>query len=248
MRNRGTLTATGATVTVYWHPPSLVIGQSWWQPIGAVTVTEVAPGGVHTASLSWQPQIPGVLDEAYHTCLIDVIDSVDDPAPETWDVRGSNNIEQRNVDIVEIGGGVATLRASTSDVVSSTFRVGNPYAGEPLVDVVVDAGDVPATAYVYLDLGSLFDRWQELGQGGLTGATVVGGTTQVTFPGGGEALIQGLPLAGEELVQVLLTFQNLQGWQGEIDVSEQIGGEELGGVTIQVVGRYDLFLPLVLRD
>lgn len=243
VRNRGTLTATDATVTVYWHPPSLVIGQSWWQPIGTVTVTEVAPGAVYTASLAWRPQISGVLTEPYHTCLIDVIDSADDPAPDVWDVRGSNNIEQRNVDIVEVG-----TAATRSAGVSSIFRVGNPYPIEQLVDVVVDASDVPIGSEILLDLGELFARWQQVDQGGLTGATVVAGTTQVTSPGGGQAVIEGLPLMGEELVEVTMMLNNLDGWQGTVRISERIGGDEVGGIDVQVVGDYEIFLPLVLRD
>ena len=245
VRNRGTLTATDATVTVYWHPPALVIGQSWWEPIGTAVVGEVTPGAVHTVEMDWLPQITGVLTEPYHTCLIDVISSTQDPAPLQWDVRGSNNIEQRNVDIIS-STTTTSLYAASSTTVSMTFSVGNPYASEQLADVIVDATGVPAGSEVHLDLGELFERWQRFGQDSLEGATVISGTTQVALSGGGQAVIGGLPLAGEELIEVVLEVSGLNGRRGEIDVSERIGDEVLGGVSLHVVGQAEIFLPLVL--
>jgi parallel beta-helix repeat protein len=246
MRNRGTLTATNATVTAYWHPPALVIGQSWWESIGTITADELAPGAVYTASMPWQPQITGVLTEPYHTCLIDVISSTQDVAPTFWDVRGSNNIEQRNVDIVA-SPETMLLRATSSSAVSTTFSVGNPYAGEQLVDVIVDMAGVPEGSEVRLDLQELFERWQRFGQASLTGGSIVSGTTQVLLSDS-QAVIGGLPLMGEELVQVALEVSGLGGRQGQIDVSERIGGEVLGGVSLHVVGHFKLYLPIVIRN
>jgi hypothetical protein len=246
MRNRGTLMATNATVTAYWHPPALVIGQSWWQSIGTVTVGELAPGAVYTASMPWQPQITGVLTEPYHTCLIDAISSTQDIAPTAWDVRGSNNIEQRNVDVVA-SSETMMLRAGSSTAVSTTFSVGNPYVGEQMVDVLLDATGLPGGTEVRLDLRDLFERWQHLGQGSLTGAVVVSGTTQVMLSGE-QAVISGLPLMGEELFEVILEVSGLRGRQGQIDVSERIGGDVLGGVSLQVMGHFELYLPIVARQ
>ncbi len=246
MHNRGTLTATNATVTAYWHPPALVIGQSWWESIGTVTVGELAPGTVYTASMPWQPQITGVLTEPYHTCLIDVISSTQDVAPTSWDVRGSNNIEQRNVDIVA-SPETMMLRAGSSTVVSTTFSVGNPYAGEQLVDVLLDTTGLPSGTEVRLDLRGLFERWQRFGQGSLTGATVISGTTQVMLSDE-QAVIIGLPLMGEELFEVALEVSGLHGRQGQVDVSERIGGEVLGGISLQVMGYFEVYLPMVVAS
>ena len=249
VRNRGNLTATGATVTVYWHPPALAIGQSWWQPIGTADVGDVAPGEIYTMSMEWLPQISGVLTVPYHTCLIDVISSTKDLPPEWWDVAGSNNIEQRNVDIISPTAGMASAAASAT-VVSTTFSVGNPYAREDLVDVLVDAARVPSNSEVRLDLGKLFDRWLQVGQDSLSGATIVSGTTQIALPGGGQAVVGGLPLAAEELVEVSLEVRGLGGRQAQIDVSERIGGVVLGGSSLQVQGwiTHEIYLPLVLRS
>jgi len=253
VRNRGTLTVTNVYVTVYWHDPSLVIAQSWWQPIGTVTVTELAPSATIVVSMTWHPQIPG-LTGPYHTCLLGVITSTQDPAPVVWDVRGSNNIIQRNVDIIPQE---AQEQATAADgasvaggiVVSTTFSIGNPYAGEQLVDVIVDATDVPVTAALRLDLGELFGRWESLGQGNLVGATVVTGTTQILIPGGGQAEITGIPLAGEELVEVVIEIEGLEGQQVQIDVSERIGGDVLGGITLDVAAaEHKIYLPLVMRS
>jgi hypothetical protein len=247
VRNQGTLTATDATVTVYWHPPSLAMGQSWWQAIGTATIAQVEPGAVYTASLPWRPQIPGVLTEPYETCLIDVIDSVQDPAPPQWDVGGSNNIEQRNVYIVAAPSSTGQ-GAVASTAVSTTFSVGNPYAGEQLVEVMVDAAGLPVGSSVHVDLRGLFERWQRFGQGSLTGAEVVSGTTKIALSSGGQAIIGGLPLAGEELFEVALEVSGVEGQVGQVDVSESIGGEVLGGVSLQIVERHRLFLPLLLHQ
>jgi hypothetical protein len=245
LRNRGTITAAEATVTVYWHPPSLVIGQSWWRPIGVVTVSQVAPGTVRTVSMPWRPEIEGVLTETYHTCLIHIIHSSQDPSPILWSPRASNNIVQRNVDVIPQTGSTAQ---AASTVVSSTFHVGNPYPGEQLVEVTVDAASMPAGSEVRLDLDRLFSRWQRLKRDSLSGATIVPGTTQIAIPGGGEAVIGGLPLQGEEMVAVAMHVSGLDGQEGKIDVSEYVDGEPLGGLSVHVLGRHEAFLPIILRN
>jgi hypothetical protein len=248
VRNRGNMEATAATVTVYWHPPALVVGQSWWQPIGTAGVGNVAPGDATTVSLEWRPQVTGVPTVPYHTCLLDVISSTEDLAPVFWDVAGSNNIEQRNVDIISPTAGLA-LQMAPVPVVSTSFSVGNPYAREELVDVLIDASGVPPDGEVRLDLGDLFDRWQQVGQGSLSGAAVVSGTTQIALAGRGEAVIGSLPLGAEELVEVSLQVIGLGGRQAQIDVSERIGGVVLGGSSLQVKGvaSYAIYLPLLNR-
>jgi hypothetical protein len=243
VRNRGTLTATNATVTAYWHPPSLVISQDWWQPIGTIVLGEVAPGEVHTAELDWRPQITGVLTTPYHTCLIDVISSTEDTAPLSWNVQASNNIAQRNVDVISQT--ISTsLNMASSTPVTTTFSVGNPYAGEQLAGVIINAAVVPDESEVRLDLGDLFERWQNFGKGSLTGATVVSSTTQIALQGGGQAVISGLPLAGNELIEIVMEVHGLAGKYGKIEVSESIGGEVLGGITLLVEGKVEIYLPI----
>jgi hypothetical protein len=249
VRNRGTLTATDVVATVYWHPPALVIGQSWWQPIDTVTVTQLAPGATQVVSMAWPLDIAG-LTGSYHTCLLGVLTATEDLAPVVWDVRGSNNIVQRNVDVIPQQATGSGMDLATSGAVSSTFNVGNPYPGEDLVDVLVDASAVPITAELRIDLGGLYERWEQVDQGGLTGASVVPGTTVITVAGGTQAEITGIPMAGEELVEIVVEIRGLDGGQSvQIDVSERIGGDVLGGITLEVTAvEYKTYLPLVLRD
>jgi len=236
---------------VYWHPPSLVIGQSWWQPVGTVTVTQLAPSATQVVSMAWPLNIAG-LTGSYHTCLLGVLTTVGDPAPVMWDVRSSNNIVQRNVDVIpqeEADNGM-DLDFAVSAAVSSTFDVGNPYPGEQLVDVIVDASDVPTSAVLWIDLGGLYERWEQMGQGSLVGATHVSGTTQITVAGGMRAEITGIPLAGEELVAITVEIYGLDpGESVQIDVSERIGGDVLGGITLNVTAvEHKIYLPLVLQN
>ncbi|MBN1810682.1 MAG: hypothetical protein JXA14_02480, partial [Anaerolineae bacterium] len=169
-----------------------------------------------------------------------------------WDVRGSNNLIQRNVDVIPqqaVGGGM-DLDLVASAAVSSAFDVGNPYPGEQLVDVIVDASGVPAGVELWIDLGGLFARWEQVGQGSLVGAVHVSGTTVVTVAGGTQAEITGIPMAGEELVEIAVEIYRLDGGQSvQIDVSERIGGDVLGGITLDVTAvEYKVYLPLVLRS
>jgi hypothetical protein len=251
VRNRGNAAAGDAQVTVYWHPPALVIGQPWWQPIGTVAVGAVAPGEVLTVSLSWQPQVPNLGDVPYHTCLLDVISSTEDLPPGDWDVGGSNNIGQRNVEIISPTAALALGAGpggAASTVVSTTFNLGNPYARAELVDVLLDARGVPLGSQVRLNLGGLFDRWIKVGQDHLVGATAISSTQQIALVAGGQAVVEGLPLNPGELVEVSLEVSGLGGRWAQVDVSERIGGVVLGGTTLQVQGvaRYGLYLPLVL--
>lgn len=248
VRNRGDVAAGDAQVTVYWHPPALVIGQPWWEPIGTVAVGSVAAGEVLTVSLPWQPQIPDLGTVPYHTCLLDVISSTEDLPPDVWDVAGSNNIGQRNVDVISPKAALV-VNAAPGAVVSTTFSIGNPYARQELADVLVDATRVPRDGEVRIELGALFERWQQVGQDSLSEATTVSGTTRIAVPGGGHAIIGGLPLRAEELVEVSMEVWGLDGRRAQIDVSERIGGVVLGGSSLQVQGRpaYGIYLPIVVR-
>lgn len=249
VRNRGDAATGDAQVTVYWHPPSLVIGQSWWEPIGTVAVGAVAPSEVLTVSLPWQPQIPDLGTVPYHTCLLDVISSTEDLPPDAWDVIGSNNIGQRNVEIISPTATMALGLGSdvaAATVVSTTFRVGNPYARAELVDVLLDARRVPVGSQVRLNLGTLFDRWVQVGQDSLSGATANSSTQQIILDAGDRAVIGGLPLNAEELVEVSLEVSGLNGRTALVNVVERIDGVAMGGITIEVQGRYQVYLPLVL--
>jgi hypothetical protein len=70
----------------------------------------------------------------------------------------------------------------------------------------------------------------------------------VSLSGGGQAIVGGLPLQGEELAEVTVDVSGLDGRPAWIDVSERIGGEVWGGVSLYVVGQYEMFVPLVLSD
>jgi parallel beta-helix repeat protein len=248
VRNRGTLTATNVSAAVYWHPPSLVIGQSWWQPIDTVTITQLAPGASQVISMSWPLNIGGITG-AYHTCLLGVITTTQDVAPAVWDVAGSNNLIQRNVDVIqqELDGGGLDL--ATSQDAESTFNVGNPYQGEQLADVVIDASNVPITAEVRIDLGELYDRWDQLQQGSLVGAGHISGTTVITVAGGTVSEITEVPLTGEELIEIGVEVHGMDSEQStQIHVSERIGGDIQGGITLEVeAAQYKVYLPLIVR-
>lgn len=248
VRNRGTAALNGATVSFYWHPPSLVIGRDWWQWIATEPLPEVAPGGLIQVTVPWQPEVPGLATgKAYHASLRLEIDGSGDPTPAFSSVRGSNNISQRNVAILTPPTSPGPVRASLATPVTTTFMVANPYGVATLVDLTLTV-TLPGGSAAELDLGELLARWQSLGLGELTGAELISGTNRIALKNG-EVQLTGIPLAAKELVEVELSLAGLIGLEGAISVSENLAGEALGGLTFVIVGvpEQRIYLPLVMR-
>jgi hypothetical protein len=72
----------------------------------------------------------------------------------------------------------------------------------------------------------------------------------ITVAGGTQAEVTGIPLAGEELVEIEIEIHALDSELSvQIDVSERIGGDVLGGITLDVeAAQHKVYLPLVLRN
>ena len=197
VRNRGSVTATDTTVKVYWHQPSLGIACGGWAYIGEQTVASLAPGATQVISVTWTPTRTG------HTCLFDVLESEQDPVTDQCDVAWDNNIEQRNVEIVET---LPVQGAALQAAAAIGFDVANVYAQAKLVDVVLDRTAIPAGGSVDLDLGNtLFQRWKSVNAGTpLTGAAVKGDSS-ISVTSSTKATIHDLPLSAPESLPLTLT-------------------------------------------
>ena len=61
-------------------------------------------------------------------------------------------------------------------------------------------------------------------------------------------MLGGIPLGAEERVRVIAALTGLVGEAGRVDVSERIGGDVLGGITLELrAPEYRVYLPLVVR-
>jgi serine protease len=107
--NRGGSTAAGATVDVYWSPPSTLVTPNLWNLIGTATLDTVPTGNVFEVSdtILWpSADIPGL----GHYCLVAVAGNAQDPKPDPTTfssfeqyrtyVRNNNNVAWRNFDVI----------------------------------------------------------------------------------------------------------------------------------------------------
>ncbi|MFX0183063.1 MAG: S8 family serine peptidase [Candidatus Hodarchaeota archaeon] len=109
VQNRGTV-AGSCTTTVYFTNPGMLPNPASWQNIGQIDIQDLEPGEFRVVGpLIWQDaKIP----TSGHFCLINILDSPNDPAPDltaiassqdfTKMVRDSNNVAWKNITIVDI--------------------------------------------------------------------------------------------------------------------------------------------------
>src|SRR6185295_3479169 len=200
--NKGTVLAQNVTVALYWAKASA--GLAWpidWHTVGSA-VTNVDPNGTATVVIPWLPAFEG------HVCLLVRILSAQDPLPvEVADpnvnVRNSNNLVWRNVNVVDLVGlasfnagmilrnidtGAAEVKVSFHDRIEA--GVLNPFLRRGRITV---------------DLGAaLFDLWRRSGMRG--GNVSIAGSSSIQILGDG-AWIQ-LSMRGREEGAISLRFDD----------------------------------------
>jgi hypothetical protein len=109
VRNRGGTPATNVDVQVFWSEVATLVTPNMWTPVGTTTIPTVPTGDQLTVSdaIVWSA---ADLPPAGHYCLVAVIGSGADPAPDpatfaTFDqfrqfVRANNNATWRNFNVV----------------------------------------------------------------------------------------------------------------------------------------------------
>lgn len=109
VRNRGGTPATNVEVQVFWSEVATLVTPNMWTPVGTTTIPTVPTGDQLTVSdaVVWSA---ADLPPAGHYCLVAVIGSGADPAPDpatfaTFDqfrefVRANNNATWRNFNVV----------------------------------------------------------------------------------------------------------------------------------------------------
>jgi len=250
VRNRGNALMTNVNVKLYWAVGAAMIAPGDWQPIGTQTIASLSAGQSDLVSFQWQPTIGG------HTCFYAEMwdDANLDPVTNKWLVPFDNNLCQRNLHVIddEVGW-------SDNDVV-----IGNPQGNSTYADVTVDGEDIPpgSTAYVDFEDEEVFDKWQDSG-GDVKGGEVVSGTTSVQLDvntnasgsglsaamGSIDAVIDRLPLGPNEKTLITLRLVVPPGGEPEVEVREQIDGQDVGGSTYRPPappGR--VYLPIILKS
>ena len=243
VHNIGDATLNDVTVDLYWHEPALGIKCGNWQHIGVYTITLLSPGVTETIYLPWTPDTSG------QTCLLAKVDSDQDPYARGHDcyegVAWDNNLAQRNLEIVDS----AAPEVGAVSVAGIRLDVINVRSKPALVDVVVEKMEAFAGTLT-LDLGDeLFNRWQNTTGGTVQGGQVVSGTTKVQITAPVSGTVVGLPLYGDEEIEVVLEAEGQSGLEFEVEVVERIDGLLIGGNTYHMKLPYDhhLYLPLILK-
>lgn len=143
VKNRGTTTATGISVSGYHcNPGSGLVWPDDWQPMttSSLTVPDLAPGATATVGpFEWQPS------QLAHECMLMIVTADDDPSnavlftggsdsiPEWRLVPNDNNVGQRNVHPVAGSGGFALVES----IRNRPFTVKNSFPGRATVQLDV---------------------------------------------------------------------------------------------------------------
>lgn len=243
VRNIGNDTIADGYVDVYWHEPSVAILCGGWALINAtpIPVGTLAPGQSRWVKTPWVPPIEG------HTCLFSRLWSSDDPVTVECDVPWDNNLAQRNVEVVELGGSGlhAALQTGQASVV---FEVTNVRDLPAAVDLIVEWGTFPTTGTIVLEFSrDLFSRWQAAG-GAVQGGAVIAGTTHISVTHPVSTTVVGLPMGVRETQQARMYLTGPPAAEFALYVTERIEGTTIGGMTYRTEIPWTLYLPLVLRN
>lgn len=235
LRNRGNTTITDGDVNVYWIEPSLGVRCGGWAEIGVIHFANLLPGEERILSLPWVPTRSG------HTCLQDVINSLQDPfaaaleCTPQW-VPWDNNVSWHNVNILanSVVLGRTEDGRTPMDIKESAVQLVNIYELPKDVDVIVDRMSFPVTGTILVRLPEgLFERWLNYSGHWSEGIEVLTDTQQIRITGAVSATIGSIPMMADEQVTVGLQFSGPAGLEFEMGIRERIEGITVGGVSYQ---------------
>jgi len=243
VRNIGNVAISDGYVDVYWHAPSPGIICGSWALINPtpIPVGTLGPWESKWVKTPWAPPIEG------HACLFARFSSSHDPVSAECDVACDNNIAQRNVDVVELGGGSVMRSLAETGQASVLFEVTNVYDLPAAVDLIVERGTFPSTGTIVLEFShDLFSRWQDAG-GTVEGGAVIAGTTRISVTHPVSTTVVGLPMGVRETQQARMHLTGPPAAEFALYVTERIEGTTIGGMTYRTEIPWTLYLPLVLR-
>jgi hypothetical protein len=146
VQNRGTLSGD-CTATLYFTDPGMFANPASWTNIDQVTIQNLEPGEFRVVGpITWpDASIPS----SGHYCLISILDSPDDPAPDLTAINSSNDF----VSMVRDKNNVAWKNISVEDVIpggssSWSFYMEGPQGTGHQADLEINLNNFPATATV----------------------------------------------------------------------------------------------------
>lgn len=229
VQNRGTLLGN-CTATLYFTDPGMFANPANWLNIGQLAVQNLQPGEFRVAGpIVWQDaQIPG----KGHYCLICILDSPNDPAPDLSNihseadfiamVRDKNNVAWKNIEIEDLIPGGSS---------SYTFYMEGPTGIGNQADLQVDIAQFPANSKVLVKVAK---RLADTAQ--LERLTVVKQGDYVTTMQhmGGMGILKGMDFKPRERSKVTLVFSLPEGTpDGDYPLVSNllVNGNKVGGFT-----------------
>lgn len=226
VHNGGSEPLADVYVSIYWADP--VLGFSWpenWQQVDAtpVRVRRMIPGESAVVSVPWD--VPDSTPE--HVSLLALLTSTQDPIRYAGRPRWDNNVAWKNVHILDVVEG--TILLPPQDI---TFYLNNPFDEQKAVDIRIFSSDLPTQEVITLSLDTeLFERWIVTDTSRLvTGAIVDPISRVIVITSPVDAAVYDLPLWAGENLPTELSLGGAATLPLAIRVSEEIEGEEIGGV------------------
>jgi hypothetical protein len=146
IQNRGAVIGN-CTATVYFTDPGMFANPASWINIGQVTVEDLEPGEFRVVGpIVWSDdQIP----TSGHYCLISILDSTEDPAPDLTAITSSDDF----VNMVRDSNNAAWKNISVEDVIpggasSWHFYIEGPQGTGHQADLEINLNDFPSDATV----------------------------------------------------------------------------------------------------
>ncbi len=252
IHNRGPLDASNVTVKVLWADataglpplpsdfwsqyPNDSTDTSVWHPIGLFqTIPVLNPNRPQVLSWSWTPPASA----ANHSCILLVIDSVDDPIPSgnkstnvNWLIGNEKHVALKNLHVIDAAPGPGGILQPT------VIKFHNDVDNWQAFDIVVDRKSFPVDG----ELSLTFDRLQTRRdlQKSVHGANVARDQRKgrTIFTSAAEATIKGAMIAPKGYMQarieVALPPRLKPGSRYRFTIMQRRGKEIVGGSTYEI--------------
>jgi len=238
-KNRGSATASKTTVEVYRSKPSLAtIWPSGWEKVGTTQIDTLAPNNTQIVSIPWDKDtIPNPGHYCFYVRLLNDSDPmhIAEGNNSITNTFNNNNIAWRNFNVVGLLNKVTEKFAV--DVI-------NIKPANATIDLVFEEQENLLGndgTKIFVDLGNLFQRWQDAGAKG-ENIKVVGGTEVQLL--NTPAKFLDIQMSNEEVQEIQMRVDAFKPMQGEgtsreyhFSAQEFINDELVGGVDYIIVAR-----------
>jgi hypothetical protein len=245
VRNRGGTAATDVEIQLFWSEVATLVTPDMWTPVGSTTIPTVPTGDQLTVSdaVVWSAaDVPA----AGHYCLVAVIGSGADPAPDpatftTFDqfrqfVRANNNATWRNFNVVS---NLPDPDADPEGFVSLPFLVPGAFDRTRPMDLEIRPR-LPAGARLFVEAPAYLDRQFEAWAARIDDEQRMGdeGVVRIPVRPTGVQRFEALPLPAKEpsRFRLLVDLPEADREKAfEVAVRQRYDDEEVGRVTWRLI-------------